>query len=486
MNALTKTRERSSQAAGAITFLLVLGIMSSALYIASDVAGSLRYPGYSYVDQAFSELLALGSPVRSFMIPLSVMYNLLVLVAGVGLWTVAGGKRSLRITSAMVLIYGVSSLAGPFVPMHVRGGEGSLTDVLHIVDTFAMVLSILVAMGFGAASFGKVFRAYSIATMLALVGFGAWTGTYAAEMGSGDFTPWMGVLERMNIYPLMLWIAVLCFTVLRRMAAKPSMPSAPKKVAVLLGSPHKGGSTYDAARMFLDRLEAYGDVRGEIVMLGDHEIGMCRGCKICFDRGEERCPLKDDRDALLRAMDEADAVVFASPNYSWMVSGLMKVFLDRIAFAFHRPRFHGKTATSIVVQGMFRGNKIRDYLEFVATGFGFNTVKGSVIRTLLPMSETALRRMDETLTAHASRFHKRLLASAYPAPSALKLVMFRMSRTGIRTKAPAGSRDRSYYQERGWFESDYYYPTHLGPLKRAMGALSDWIAEHTRAFDVAE
>jgi hypothetical protein len=37
-------------------------------------------------------------------------------------------------------------------------------------------------------------------------------------------------------------------------------------------------------------------------------------------------------------------------------------------------------------------------------------------------------------------------------------------------------RDHVYFRDRGWFEADYYYPTRLGPFKKAAGALFDWIA----------
>lgn len=259
-----------------------------------------------------------------------------------------------------------------------------------------------------------------------------------------------------------------------------------KRVLILNGSPHKGGATYRASRGFLDRLESFGDVEGEIVALSDYDIGMCRGCKVCFNAGEDRCPLRDDRDVLLGKMEAADAVVFASPNYSWQVSGTMKVFLDRLGFVFHRPRFHGKVATSIVVQGMFRGSKIRDYLEFVAGGMGFRTVKGSVIRTLEPMSDAALRKMDKALDAQSKRFHDELLKPAFPTPSLAGLAMFRMSRTGIKTSLPEDMRDYAFYRDHGWFDSDFYYPTQLGALKRMAGAFFDWLAAHTKMFDVAE
>jgi multimeric flavodoxin WrbA len=269
-------------------------------------------------------------------------------------------------------------------------------------------------------------------------------------------------------------------------AAAPGGSRPAKKVLAFVGSGHKGGATYTATRKFMDALESFGDAQGEIVMMSDHDIGICRGCKACFNLGEERCPMKDDRDVLLRKMDDADAVVFASPNYSWQVSGLMKVFLDRIGFVFHRPRFHGKTATSIVVQGIMFGGRIRKYLEFVAGGLGFKTVKGSVIHTLEPMTEKALRQMDEALVDQARRFHAQLLRPAYPAPSLFALVMFRMGRTGIKLYAAKDERDWAYFRDNGWFESDFYYPTRLNPLKKAVGALADWAGAHTSAFKVAE
>ena len=251
-------------------------------------------------------------------------------------------------------------------------------------------------------------------------------------------------------------------------------PKPAKKVTIFVGSPQKRGATYAAARRFLDGLESFGDVRGEIVALDDYKIGVCRGCKICFLRGEERCPLRDDRDILIEKMANSDAVVFASPNYSFQVPAVMKIFLDRLGFAFHRPAFHGKTSTSIVVQGIYGGRKIASYLGFVAGGLGFNVVKGSCVRTLEPMTRKASDRMQKTIDGHVRRFHARLLRPAYEVPSLAGLMKFRMSRMSIKQMLGEQYRDYEYYRERGWFEADYYYPTRLGTLKKISGAIFDW------------
>ena len=95
----------------------------------------------------------------------------------------------------------------------------------------------------------------------------------------------------------------------------------------------------------------------------------------------------------------------------------MKIFLDRLGFVFHRPRFFGKTFTSIVAQGIYGGDKIVRYLDFVGNGLGFNTVKGSCFTALEPMKEKEKQKIDRALAKQSRRFHERLMKPAYPAPT---------------------------------------------------------------------
>ncbi|RJQ55593.1 MAG: flavodoxin family protein [Actinobacteria bacterium] len=245
-----------------------------------------------------------------------------------------------------------------------------------------------------------------------------------------------------------------------------------KKVTAFVGAGRKG-HTYQAVRKFLERLETLGDVETELVRLGDYRIETCRGCKVCFEKGEELCPLKDDRDVLIDKMTASDGLVFASPNYSFQVSGMMKVFLDRLGYAFHRPQFHGKTYTSIVVQGIHGGRKLVKYLDFVGYGLGFNVVKGTFSTAFVPMTDKERLKRDKALAKQARRFHERLFKEAYPVPGLLGLAIFRMARSGMGAELDERSRDWRYYTEKGWFDSDYWYPTRLGLMKRAAGSLFD-------------
>jgi multimeric flavodoxin WrbA len=248
-----------------------------------------------------------------------------------------------------------------------------------------------------------------------------------------------------------------------------------KKVVAFVGSGRKR-HTQAAVEHFLDGLRALGDVECEIVRLGEQHLETCRGCSLCLDRGEELCPLKDDRDLLIGKMSAADGVVFATPNYAFQVSGLTKVFIDRLGFLFHRPRFFGKTFTGIVVQGIYGGGRIVQYLDFVGWALGFNLVGGSCITTLEPMTERQRRRNDAMLAAQAGRFHRRLAGPAFPTPTLRELMIFRMSRTSRKLMLDDTWRDYTYFREQGWFESNYYYPVSLNPVKRLAGNLFDRLA----------
>ena len=191
--------------------LLICGIVSSVLYIAMNVFVPMQWQGYSSASQTVSELSAVGAPTRSLWVPLGIAYTLLVAVFGWGVRASARRNRPLRIAGGLLVADGVIGLAWP--PMHLRevlaAGGATLTDTMHIVFAMVTVFLMLLAMGFGAAAFGKRFRLYSIATMVILFACGALTVPDAPNIQANLPTPWVGVWERINIGVFLLWVVVL-------------------------------------------------------------------------------------------------------------------------------------------------------------------------------------------------------------------------------------------------------------------------------------
>ena len=107
-------------------------------------------------------------------------------------------------------------------------------------------------------------------------------------------------------------------------------------------------------------------------------------------------------------------------------------------------------------------------------------MKGTCITALDPRTEKDQQKIDQALAEQSKRFYARLAKPSYPVPTWLMLMAFRMSRTTINQMLDDRSRDYRYYAEKGWLESDYFYPTHLGLLKKAAGKLFDRMAPTIR------
>ncbi len=204
--------------------LLVCGILSSLLYGA--MITWIRYEGYSPISQVPSELTALGAPTRPLWMVLGPVYDVLVVAFGAGVWMSANGNRALRIAGALFAGFGVvGGIAWPFAAMHQRevlaAGGATWSDTLHVILGLMTVLFMLVAIGIGAAAFGRPFRLYSIVTILVLFVFGTLTGLESPRLAANQPTPWIGLWERITIYAFLLWVAVLAIALLRTERTRP-------------------------------------------------------------------------------------------------------------------------------------------------------------------------------------------------------------------------------------------------------------------------
>jgi hypothetical protein len=209
----------SARSGGAVRrVLLTCGVLASLLYTAMLVFVPMQWEGYSSASRTVSELSAIGAPTRALWVTLAIFWTVLMIAFGMGIRASARENRSLRIVGGLIVASAVIGLAWP--PMHQRevlaAGGGTLTDTLHIVWTMANGLFMLLAIGFGAAAFGKRFRLYSIATVVILLAFGVLTGMNAPRLQANLPTPWVGVWELINIGAQMLWILVLAVLLLRR------------------------------------------------------------------------------------------------------------------------------------------------------------------------------------------------------------------------------------------------------------------------------
>jgi hypothetical protein len=175
-------------------------------------------------SQAVSELMARGAPTKGLVDPLFMLYDVLALGFGVGVWMSAPGNRPLRITAGCLIAYAVLGLPGPLLfPMNLRGSAEAAGDVPHIVLTGVLVLLIIGAQVSGAFALGRRFRLYTFATLAASLLLGVLTSIQAKGIATGGATPSIGLLERAEIGASLLWFALLALALLRateRLAAR--------------------------------------------------------------------------------------------------------------------------------------------------------------------------------------------------------------------------------------------------------------------------
>lgn len=194
--------------------LLVCGIISSFLFIGMNILVPMQWDAYNWTSQTVSELSAIGAPTRLQWVRLATVYTLLVVVYGTGVLASARQNHPLRVTGWLIIAYGITGLAWPYAPMHLRGAGFTYTDIMHINLAVISSMLMLLAMGFGAAAFGIWFRLYSILSLIILFAAGVLTSLNLPNIFADLPTPRVGIWERMGIGVFLVWIAVLALTLL--------------------------------------------------------------------------------------------------------------------------------------------------------------------------------------------------------------------------------------------------------------------------------
>jgi len=212
------TGSTGSRRSGLRRVLLICGILSSLVYVVYNIVGPMQWEHYNFASQSVSELASTGAPSRPLVIPIGIVYQILATAFGVGVWMSADRNRRLQISAAMVVIYGLIGLSAPFFPMQPPGSGATFSGTMHLIMTLLTVLLMFAAIGFGATALGKRFRVYSIVTVVLLLEFGALGATQAPRVDAGLPTPWLGIVERINIGVFLLWVIVLAVALLRRQA----------------------------------------------------------------------------------------------------------------------------------------------------------------------------------------------------------------------------------------------------------------------------
>ena len=231
------------------------------------------------------------------------------------------------------------------------------------------------------------------------------------------------------------------------------------KLLAICGSPRKGNS-YKALKEIRG---AFPHADYKILHLNDLNFNFCKGCYSCVVKGEERCPLKDDRDLVLEKMMEADGLIFSSPVHSHMVSALMKSFFDRFAYLAHRPQFFEKYAISMVTCSGYGAEEALKYMDKMLSIFGFNLAPSLELH-FRPgkMPEENKRKNTEKIKAAVNILVSRIEKGEKDKPSLSMMIPFNIFKYVSRLDSQTMTADFEYYKNK----EEYYYDAKIPSYKK--------------------
>ena len=254
------------------------------------------------------------------------------------------------------------------------------------------------------------------------------------------------------------------------------------RVLVCVGSHRRNGNTDQIASIVKQSLWRIAESKGEALHietlhLAHQDIRACYGCRACFDKGEERCPLKDDMLMIKSKMAASDGLIIASPVYVNDVSGVVKNWIDRLAHVCHRPEFPDKCAYLITTVGDGPTNHALKTLRMALSCWGFHIVgqTGFKMGTLMN-SEQVRARFAEDADEIAYTLFEAIRNRAYENPAFVSLMTFKIQQQ-VWQRARADSLDLAYWKGRGWTDAErkFYIPQRATGVKvgcaRLAGAL---------------
>lgn len=102
-----------------------------------------------------------------------------------------------------------------------------------------------------------------------------------------------------------------------------------RTVLILSSSPRIGGNSDLLCNSLASGVEAAGN-KAVKLHTANLNIAPCRACEYCHEKGNGSCVIQDDMEQVWAQMEQADALVLASPIYFFDCSAQLKLVIDRM------------------------------------------------------------------------------------------------------------------------------------------------------------
>jgi len=193
----------------------ILGMIAVIAYIAHVVIGGFLWNGYNHITQPISDLTASGAPDKILLSIFTYIYSIASILFAISLIIYYNKSESKAVKAGTFLLLAIQiiSLLYGFFPEDLPGSTMTINGIMHIVITIllvplAIIAPIIIGIGFKKTKEPNGLGSYSIITgIIIFVSGGASVITIANKL------PYLGIIERLNIGALLIWMFVLAITV---------------------------------------------------------------------------------------------------------------------------------------------------------------------------------------------------------------------------------------------------------------------------------
>lgn len=251
------------------------------------------------------------------------------------------------------------------------------------------------------------------------------------------------------------------------------------KILAVMGS-SKFGNTTEVVKYFLKSLSEQIEVETEYLYLADAGIEFCVGCHNCIMLGEKKCPHYRKVKLVEDKMMGAEVVILASPGYMFSVTGVMKNFLDHVAYNCHRPKYFNKKMILIGNFTKFQEKGVFIPMETWASGAGFD-IAGKFFTDMMPfpLTEEVLNKKKKTIEKAAIKISKKLLANKPRRVKFGDVIIFHVFKTLCKIAPNILIADEEYFNGIKAYEKEtkWYTPTKIPRLFNWVGNIMEKIVK---------
>ena len=222
------------------------------------------------------------------------------------------------------------------------------------------------------------------------------------------------------------------------------------KIVMLNGQNHKG-SSYHIGKLLIDSFGGENEVKE--IFLPQALNHFCLGCYSCIE-DETKCPFYVEKMEIMREIEEAELLVFTTPNYCMAPSAPMKAFMD-LTFTYwmsHRPRacmFRKKAVVISTTAGMGAAQAIKPVKRNLAY-WGIPEIKSYGIAVQAMSWDGVAQKRKNKIQNDMNTLAKKLLKKGKPKVSLKTKMMFVMFANMQKGNMGSGAAEKEYWEKQGW------------------------------------